>query len=175
MVSIYFLRGAIYWIIPYILQVIGYNFLLKKMGLVRWTCIIPFLAERQFTKVMFRKMRSFYRPFVIAVIFVLAACYLDPSEGMGRSFILVAFAVYGFFLLRLYWRIAKAMGKGILFRIFTLLVPPVFLLIMGLGKSEYHPLPLKPRKEYSRPVSIFRRAVLVDALQGPVISALRAQ
>ena len=161
MVSIYFLRGAIYWIIPYILQVIGYNFLLKKMGLVRWTCIIPFLAERQFTKVMFRKMRSFYRPFVIALIFVLAACYLDPSEGMGRSFILVAFAVYGFFLLRLYWRIAKAMGKGKLFRIFTLIAPPLFLLIMGVGKSEYHPLPLKPLKEYSRPVSIFRRAVLV--------------
>ena len=117
MVSIYFLKGAIYWIIPYILQVIGYNFLLKKMGLVRWTCIIPFLAERQFRKLLFRRLRSFYRPFVIAAVFALAGWYLDPSVGMGKAFMWVAFVIYGIFLIRLYWRMGLAMGKGLIFRI----------------------------------------------------------
>ena len=161
MVSVLFLKGIMYWIIPWILLVISYSFLLGKMGLPRATAIIPVLAERQFTKRLYPKMRTFYRPFVIALVFVLGALYLDPTVGLGRTYLWVAFVVYGFFLLRLYWRMGRAMGKGKFFRILLILVPHVFLFILALGKSQYQPLPMKPEKEHTKAGLFLRRAALV--------------
>ena len=102
MIAVYFFEDPANWIIPWIIQAVTYFFLLKKMQLNRWTCIIPFLAERQFSKLLFRRLRSFYRPFVIAAVFALAGWYLDPSVGMGKAFMWVAFVIYGIFLIRLY-------------------------------------------------------------------------
>ena len=67
------------WIFPLVLQAIAYFFILRKMGLKKWTAIIPFLAEREMSTVLFRKMRSFYRPFIIAAVFVTGAYYLGPE------------------------------------------------------------------------------------------------
>lgn len=161
MISVYFFEDPANWIIPWIIQAVTYFFLLKKMQLNRWTCIIPFLAERQFSKLLFRRLRSFYRPFVIAAVFALAGWYLDPSVGMGKAFMWVAFVIYGIFLIRLYWRMGLAMGKGLIFRILMILFPPLFLLILGLGRSQYRPLPLKPLPQYSRAGSILRKVALV--------------
>ena len=161
MIAIYFFKEPLYWILPWLIQTIAYFFLLRKLHLKKWTAIIPFLADRQFTKVLFRRLRTFYRPFVITVILALAALYLDPTVGMGRIFMMVAYVIYGIFLIRLYWRLAKSLGKGKLFRILTLLFPALFLLILGLGRSQYHPLDLKPLKEHSRGGRIIRKTCLV--------------
>ena len=71
----------------YVIQcIIGYFLVMKKMPLRRWTCIIPFLAEREMSKVLFRRLRTFYRPFIIAVVFLTSAFYLGPQVAMGRIF-----------------------------------------------------------------------------------------
>ena len=174
MITIYCLTEPLYWIIPWILQSLAYFFILRKMGLKKWTAVIPFLAERQFTKVLFRKMRTFYRPFVIAAILGIAAYYLDPAVGMGRLYMWVAYVVYGIFLIRLYWRLGKSMGKGKLYRILMILLPPIFLIILGLGKAHYEPLMLKPRKQHSKPVRFLLRGgfALVSIAEVLVIVAV---
>ena len=161
MITVYFLNSLVLWIIQWIWQAIAYFFVLKKMNLKKITCLVPFLAERQFTKELFNYMRTFYRPFIMAAILVTASWYLGPYTGMGKVFMCIAVILYGLFLMRLYWRLAKSFGKGKLFAIGMILIPPIFLLILGLGKSEYRGLELKPRKEYSKRSRIIHKTVLV--------------
>ncbi len=138
----------------------AYYFVLKKMNLRTWTCLVPFIADWEFSKVVFSRMRTFYRPFAISAIFLAGAMYLGPREGVGWIYLMIAALVYGVFLIRLYWQIAKSFGKGVLYRIGTILVPIVFLLILGLGKAQYTPLKLKHIKEYPLLYRIFYYLVI---------------
>lgn len=154
---VYFLAHPYMWAIPWICQSIGYYFVLKKMGLNQYTAIIPCLAEREFCKVLMRRMRSFYRPFVIAVIFIAGAYYLDPYAGLGRLYLEIALAVYGLFLMRLYWRLCNSFQKSVPFYIGMIFFAPIFLLILGLGKSQYQPLELEPLPAYDKGQKNLRR------------------
>lgn len=140
---------------------IGYCFILKKMGLKKRSCVIPFLAERQFSRLLFRRMRSFYRPFVVAVVLMAAALYLGTGESMGWTYTIAAFTVYSVFLIRLYWRMAKAFGKSRLFAIGMFVLPIVFLLVLGLGRAQYQGIALRPVKEHTKAGRAVRKAGLV--------------
>lgn len=140
----------VYWIIPWILQSLAYFLILKKMGLNRKTAIIPFLAEREFSKVLFRGIRSFWRPFVITAVFVIGAYYLGPGEGTGYLYMLIAFIVYGFFLLRLYHRLSKSFGKKTPYTLLIWVIPPLGLGILALGKSTYTAPEFKPYKDHGK-------------------------
>ena len=61
MVYSFFLREPQYWIVPWILQTIAYYTILGKMGIARKWAVIPFLAEWQFTKKLFKRDRTFWR------------------------------------------------------------------------------------------------------------------
>ncbi len=158
---------AVYWV----LTSIGYYLVLRKMPLKRMTCLVPFLAEREMTKVLFRTMRSFYRPFVIALIFGAGALYLGPESGMGALFLFIVVLVYGVFLWRLRWRLAKSFGKGILFRLGTILLPPVFLAVLGLGRAQYTPLKLRPVKKLPLVLNILAK-IAIFLISGAEIAAL---
>ena len=43
-------------IIGWILMSIGYFLVLKKTDLRRWTAVVPFLAERELSTVLFKRM-----------------------------------------------------------------------------------------------------------------------
>ena len=141
-----FLRDPQYWVIPWILQSVAYFFVLRKIGLRKWTAVIPFLAERELSTVLFRKMRTFYRPFVIAAVFMAGAYYLGPEESTGAAYLTIAYVVYALFLVRLYFRLSKSFGKGILYTILLIIASPLFLLILGLGSSQYQPLEFRQEK-----------------------------
>lgn len=160
MITVYFLNSLFLWIGQWIWQVVAYFFVLKKMNLSKITCLVPFLAERQFTKELFHYMRTFYRPFIMAAILVSASWYVGPYVGMGKIFMIIAVLVYGLFLIRLYWRLCKSFGKSKLFAIGMILLPPLFLLILGLGKSKYIGLEQKPRKEYTKRQRVIHKTVL---------------
>lgn len=148
------------WAIPWILQSIAYYFVLRKMGLRSMTALVPFLAEREMSTVLFRKMRTFYRPFVIALVFLAGAYYLGPDSGVGYIYMLIAYFVYGLFLLRLYFQLSKSFGKGIIYTILLFLVPTIFLLVLGLGKSQYHPLEFRQEKNYGWFLNNLRRVTV---------------
>lgn len=165
------LTDPVAFVVYWVLMTIGYFFALKKMPLKRWTCIVPFLAEREMTKVLFRTMRSFYRPFIISLIFGAGALYLGTSEGMGLAFTIIIYIVYGIFLCRLHWRLAKSFGKGVLFRLGTIIVPPLFMVILGISKAEYTPLKLRPVKKLPPVLNFLAKAGIV-LLSGAEILAL---
>ncbi|MDO4868666.1 MAG: clostripain-related cysteine peptidase [Bacillota bacterium] len=161
MFSQYFLMNPVLWIIPWILQSIAYYFLLKKMGLRRRAAIVPVWGDHEFSTVLFRRTRTFWRPFVIALVFTIGAYYLGAGDPTGQVYMIIANFVYGIFLIRMYHRIAKSFGRGIPYTILTVLFPTLFLLILGLGKRQYTPLQFKPEKERSRAAMNVRRAAIV--------------
>lgn len=156
-----------------ILKIPGYFLVMRKMQLNNKTAVLPFLAEREMSKVLFRRMRTFYRPFIISVVFLAGALYLDPSVGMGRIYMLIAVIVYGWFLVRLYWRLGQSFGKGIIYRILLILSPALFMFILGVSKAEYTPLKFKPLKQYPKVIEWLLRG-LVAVISAAEIVALVA-
>ena len=169
--TVYLLNDPKYWIIPWALQAIPYFFVLKKMGLRRWTALIPFVAEHEMSTVLFRRMRTFWRPFCIAAVLLSAAYYLNTGQGSGQLFMIVAQVVYWVFLMRLYYRLSKSFGHGVPYAILTALFPTLFLLILGLGKSQYHPLHFKKEKDYGPFINNLRK-VIVFVVSAAELAAL---
>ena len=150
MLIVYFLMRPVFWILPWILQALAYFKILKKMELKPWPAVVPVLGEYQLSRRLFPKRRSFFRPLILTAIMVGFAWYLDPYSGTGRIFMLVAFAIYGIFLIRLYRRLAKAFGKKAGFVLGLIVLPPLFLLILGFGKAVYTQPVFKPEKVRSK-------------------------
>ena len=69
----------------------------QKAGLKKWTAVVPFLAERELSTVLFKRMRTFYRSFAIAAILMLGAIYLGPKESKGWMFTNIAAIVYEYY------------------------------------------------------------------------------
>ena len=155
------------------MKVPGYFLVLRKMPLDAKTAIIPFLAERQMAKVLFRLLRSFYRPFIISAVFICAAVYLSPQIGMGKIFMMIAVVVYGWFLVRLYWKLGKSFGKGVFFRILLIMFPQLFLIVLGLSRAEYTPLELKPVKQFPKWIDWLIKGIIA-LISGAEIIALVA-
>lgn len=152
MLLTFLLMSSTLWFVPFVLTAIGYIGVLRKMGLPWWPALIPAGAEYLLTSQLYPKMRTFWRPFLVASFLTICAYYLNPFEGTGavvaRIYLVIAVVVYEFFLLRLYYRLAKAFGKGLFFGLLTFLLPPLGLGILGFGKAAYDvtskPAPPKP-------------------------------
>ncbi len=149
-----FMLGQKYlWPIPFILQALAYVGVLGKMNIPIRFAFIPGGADYQITKRLYPKTRTFWRPFFVASLLVIAAFYLNPFAGSGKSvariFLFIAIAVYLVFLLRLYRRLSKAFGHGMPFAFLLFLIPPLGLAILGFGKSQYLGDPVfKPVKQH---------------------------
>ncbi len=149
-----FMLGQKYlWPIPFILQALAYIGVLGKMNIPIRFAFIPGGADYQITKRLYPKTRTFWRPFFVASLLVLAAFYINPFVGSGKTvariFLFIAIVVYLVFLLRLYRRLSKAFGHGIPFALLLFLIPPLGLAILGFGKSQYLGDPVfKPAKQH---------------------------
>ena len=128
------------WLLAWLLQSIGYYFVLKAMKEDTSYAIIPFFAEWHLSKFLFEKMRTFYRPFAITMAFVLAGFYMGPMRGMGKLFIIAAIIVYSGFLFRLYLRLRKAFNKSILLLIPMLIFSPIFLFLVSFNGTFQKPV-----------------------------------
>jgi hypothetical protein len=150
---------------------IGYFLVLKKAGLKKWTAVVPFLAERELSTVLFKRMRTFYRSFAIAAILMLGAIYLGPKESKGWMFTNIAAIVYELFLIRFYFRLSKAFGKKKFFTLLLVLFPVVFLPVLGLGKATFARPDLGPVKQHGKVVGFLLkgRPVVVPASGSPKV------
>ena len=156
----FLLREPQYWILPWILQTIAYWLILGKMGLKKSNAIIPAIAEHEFTKLLFKRVRSFWRPFIIAGVFIAGAYYLGPSSGTGQAYLFIAFIVYGLFLARLYYRMARSFGKGRLFSVCMILMPTIFLVILAFTGKEFTPPQFREEQGHSKFINGLRNLTI---------------
>lgn len=150
MLAIYIFRIPVLWIVPLVIQIISYTRILKKMGKRPLMGIIPVLGEYEMSTDLLRWMRSFWRPVIITAALCITVLIIGANNIYGLILNLVALMVYGVFLIRLYWVLAKQFGKGGFFRLGLIIFPLLFLLILAFGKSTYLGKPeYKPAKEHS--------------------------
>ncbi len=127
----------------WITHILGYLGILKKMGLKKRYAFIPFAAEKKIGDTMFETRYAFRHPFLFMLLFFLAALYfhpfaerVSPSQKIyGYLFLILGWLNYYGYLTRLYWRLGKSFGKGVLFRIVMILFPAPFLLLLGFRKK----------------------------------------
>lgn len=152
MLILYFLylKSPFLLVIPYILRVVPYYFVLNRMGLNRNWAFIPCLAEYQLTTKLFPKKRTFFRPFIVACMFIGFSLYLSPFTALGLLYNVNAFIIYGIFLMRLYTKMAKAFSKKWYFMCGIYLIPAIFIMILAFNKSEYEQPEFKISKESTR-------------------------
>ena len=159
MLILYILQDPLILALPLLIQILSYVKILGKMGKRRLRGIIPPLGEMEMSKDLFRSMRSFWRPAIIAIAMFLTVMVIGGHNAYGIILNLVAFSVYGVFLIRLYSRLAKQFGKRKLFALGLILIPVLFLPILAFGKSRYLGRPEFRQKKQRGPVATkFRKA-----------------
>ena len=160
MLFTYLFREPAVWTIPMIIQIICYYKILGKMGKRKFFAIIPILGDMEMSTDLFRKMRSFWRPAAITIAMFLTSRYLGMNNVYSIVMGIVALIVYGVFLIRLYSRLAKQFGRGRLFALGLILMPIIFLFILGFGKKNvYLGKPeFKPERELSPTAGKIRKA-----------------
>ena len=137
MLATYLFRNPAVWTVPLLIQILCYYKILGKMGKRKYCAIIPMLGDMEMSTDLFWDMGSFWRPAAVCIAMFLTSRYLGMDTVYGIVMAFVALVVYGVFLVRLYWRLAKQFGKGRLFALGLILIPLVFLAILGFGKSVY--------------------------------------
>lgn len=150
MLTTYLFRDPAVWGIPLLIQIVCYFRILGKMGKRKYLAIIPILGEMEMSTDLFRRMRHFWRPAVITIAMFLTSRYLGMRNEYSLIMALVALIVYGVFLMRLYWRLAKQFGRSRAFGVGLILMPAIFLIILAFGKSVYLGRPeFRPERKLS--------------------------
>jgi len=150
MLFTYLFRDPTVWTIPLLIQIVCYFRILGKMGKRKVFAIIPILGDMEMSTDLFRRMRSFWRPAAITVAMFLTSRYLGMDNEYSLIMAFVALIVYGVFLARLYWRLARQFGKSKAFGAGLILMPAIFLIILAFGKSVYLGKPeFRPEREIS--------------------------
>lgn len=105
---------AVYSIIVVVIIILTFAALWKiyvKAGKPGWACLIPFYSQY---------------------------CLFDIAWGSGWLFLLTFVPCVNFvILIMLYFKLAKAFGKGTGFGFGLLFLNTIFVLILGLGDAEY--------------------------------------
>ncbi len=173
MLFTYLFREPAVWTVPLMIQIICYYRILGKMGKRKYFAIFPMLGEMEMSTDLFRKMRSFWRPAVITVAMFLTSRYLGMNNVYSIVMGVVALIVYGIFLIRLYSRLARQFGRGRLFALGLILMPVIFLAILGFGKRNvYLGKPeFRPERELS-PATVRIRKAGVLAISAVELAAL---
>lgn len=137
MLVLYLFERPLYWGVPLLIQILCYARILRKMHKRPLMAVIPVLGEMEMSTDLFRYMRSFWRPAIITAAMLLTVRIIGDDNEYGVIMTLVAFIVYGVFLIRLYSRLVKQFGKGRLFALCLILFPIIFLPVLAFGKSTY--------------------------------------
>ena len=138
MLLFFFLNDKFMMILAWVLQSIGYFYVLKKIDENPVYSMIPFFAEWRISKYLYNRLIVFLRPFLITLVLVIAGFYMNPLRGMGKLLIYVAFIVYFCFLVRMYSRLIKSFNKPFWYYIIMFLFPPLFLYMIGHSKEYFH-------------------------------------
>lgn len=127
--------GMIVWIAMLVLNTVGCWKIYNKFGEPGWKCLIPFYntwVEYQYT----------WDTKMAILVWVLSFGSGVVMEFVGnQSFLYDVFGILslvGWVISIIgYHKLAKAFGKGVGYTIGMILMPSIFVTILGLGKSQY--------------------------------------
>lgn len=158
MLWIYYLAKPAFWILPWILQAIGYYRVLRKMGESGTRAIVPFVAEEKLTGILYNSKRTFWHPLLMTAAYLTAGFYLRLTKDTtaviaGYILCLLGLFVYGTFIIRLYKRLCKSFHKGFLYWIGMVMLPFLFLILLSREKEQFYGAEeVKWKKIESRPL-----------------------
>lgn len=121
-------------IIYYILMIIAQWKIFTKAGEKGWKSIIPFLNGYVLYKIAWKPM-MFWITLALSVVLSICSAIQDSTVAMVISFI-VSIAVLVIGIIQ-YSKLSKAFGHGVGFTLGLLFLNPIFMLILGLGSSQY--------------------------------------
>ena len=126
---------GIFILIWYILQVVGYWKLFEKAGKPGWHSIIPILNTYDQFDLCWNGIFG-----VIYMVGLFASSYLSRMGQENQTMSIVA-GVIGFVCLVIdiigNYKLAKAFDRGIGTFIGLMLLPPIFMMILGFGDAQY--------------------------------------
>ena len=134
-----------WYFISLLLIVIGEWSLFKKFGEKPWKSLVPYYN----TYIMYKRTwskRSFWIYFLTSTVFAIAQnasnslAHHFPNSSWKTFIILIAlpFCIIATVCSILYTlRLSEAFGKGKLFCVGLMVIYPIFIVILGFGKSRY--------------------------------------
>jgi hypothetical protein len=129
--------GAVFVLVViawYVLLVIANWKIFTKAGEAGWKSIIPIYNGYILYKISWKPM-YFFLNILLVVISVCLSGVTDSSIIAAVAWI-VTVAMFAMNVI-LWYKLAKAFGHGIGFTIGLFLLNPIFMLILGLGSSQY--------------------------------------
>ncbi len=129
--------GAVFVLVViawYVLLVIANWKIFTKAGEAGWKSIIPIYNGYILYKISWKPMYFFLNILLVVVSFCLSG--VTDSSIIAAVAWIVTVAMFAMNVI-LWYKLAKAFGHGIGFTIGLLLLNPLFMLILGLGSSQY--------------------------------------
>ena len=129
----------------WIVYVVAYWKVFTKMGEPGWKCIIPFynvyiIYQRTWSVKMFW---AFLAAVVVTLVTGLMALTISPAGTilavdplLSTISYVTQFVAAGIEIVALYF-LSKSFGHGVGFFLGLLFLAPIFILVLGLGSSEY--------------------------------------
>lgn len=131
---------APFFIAPIILGLVAKWRIYEKAGDKGWKVLIPFYGKYTLYKLMWDKnVYWFVLAFniLMGVSFAMARRPINPDTTIWLILTLVTYAVLFVFNIFLSLHLAKAFGHNGKFAVGLILVPVVFICILGFGKAQY--------------------------------------
>lgn len=137
MFVVFFHRMPVLLAVLYVLHLITYIGLFRKMKVQLGYAAIPFVAEWKMSKTVFRSMRTYYHAMLSSIIFLAGSRYIGSESTMSLVFVLFAMFIYWLFLMRMYFFIGRSFGKGAVFCIAAAIIGLPLLWYLGYGPAQF--------------------------------------
>ena len=137
LVSFFFITTMICGVVRYLMRAIGFGAMFRKAGVDAWKAFIPLYNTYNNYKLSWKGEMFF----LYIALMVASSALAVFSEGfMGLVALVVSLALI-YVIVKQNIRMAKLFGKGVGTGILLILFPGITSLVLGLGKSEYAPIP----------------------------------
>ena len=137
MFVVFFHRMPVLLAVLYVLHLITYIGLFRKMKVQLGYAVIPFVAEWKMSKTVFRSMRTYYHAMLSSIIFLAGSRYIGSESTMSLLFVLFAMFIYWLFLMRMYYFIGRSFGKGAVFCIAAAIIGLPLLWYLAYGPDQF--------------------------------------
>lgn len=119
---------------------IGYYGIFDKAGERLWKCVVPIVNEYTLTKLAWQGY-VYWQMFMLAAAAAVCSYYIERTGGVLQTALLfgwgLCFAAGLVLNIKRSARLAECFGRSRSFAAGLVILPPVFMLLLGFGKTKY--------------------------------------